>query len=268
MYRIYLFALLLIAAPVQAQDKQPEALTSAEERASISAAESVGKSMFAHDRAAATATDALLKIRGFRKDRRVAGWLTEEKDGSIAVTFVGPRDTSVKKALYRTVVTTGGLIVGAPVALEIPEALTAYETAAFSARSAALASEFSPCASTYNSVVLPADDKTLSGWRVFLLPGTTKQGVVPLGGTYRVDVGSDGTSVLGQRGFTRTCIQLGSGPRVAAMMVSHLLDPVPTEAHVFWALWAATPMYVSTSAGLWKIENGKVAKVERDAAEG
>ncbi len=267
MYRTCLLTLLLIVAPAQAQDNQPEGLTSTEERASISAAESIGGVLFVHDRAAEVATDALLKIRGFRKDRRVAGWVTEEKEGNISVTFVGSQDALVTKALYRAVVTTGGLIVGAPLALDIPEELTAYEAAAFTARSAALASGFSPCASTYNTVVLPANDTPLRGWRVYLLPGTTKQGVVPLGGTYRLDIASDGKSVLGQRGFTRTCIQLGSGPRVAAMMVTHLLDPVPTEAHVFWALWAAKPMYVSTPAGLWKIESGTVARVQDDATE-
>ena len=30
------------------------------------------------------------------------------------------------------------------------------------------------------------------------------------------------------------------------MMITHILDPVPTEAHVHCSLWADTPMYVST----------------------
>lgn len=268
MYRTLLLTLLFIATPLQAQDKRPEARSPIDEQALISAAESAGKNIFVHDRAAAVTTDALMQLREFRKDKRVAGWITEEKDGNISVTFVGPRDTPTKHALYRAAVTTGGLIIGTPVALATPEALTAFEAGAFAARSVAFASGFSPCASTYNSVVLPANDTPLSGWLVYLLPGTTKQNVVPLGGTYRLEIGPEGTSVLTQRGFTRTCIQLGSEPGVVAMMVTHLLDPVPTEAHVFWSLWAAKPMYVSTSGGLWKIENGKVMRVERDAPGG
>jgi len=267
-HRTFLLALLLVATPLVAQDKRPEALSPTEEQALISAAESAGKNIFVHDRAAAVTTDALMQLREFRKDKRVAGWITEEKDGNIAVTFVGPRDTPTKYALYRTVVTTGGFIIGAPVALATPEALTAFEARAFAARSTALSSEFSPCASTYNPVVLPTDDTPLPGWRVYLLPGTTKQNIVPLGGTYRLEIGAEGTSVLTQRGFTRSCIQLGSEPGVVAMMVTHLLDPVPTEAHVFWSLWAAKPMYVSTSGGLWKIEDGKIIRVERDPSGG
>lgn len=33
---------------------------------------------------------------------------------------------------------------------------------------------------------------------------------------------------------------------MGAMMITHILDPVPTEAHVHCSLWADTPMYVST----------------------
>lgn len=142
MSRTLLLTLLLINTSLQAQDKRPEARAPTDEQALISAAESVGKNIFIHDRAAAVTTDALMQLREFRKDKRVAGWITEEKDGNIAVTFVGPRDTPTKHALYRAAVTTGGLIIGTPVALATPEALTAFEAGAFAARSAALTSVF------------------------------------------------------------------------------------------------------------------------------
>ncbi|MFS0738472.1 hypothetical protein ABC347_15615 [Sphingomonas sp. 1P06PA] len=37
-----------------------------------------------------------------------------------------------------------------------------------------------------------------------------------------------------------------------------ILDPVPTEIHVFQALIAGVPLYVSAAQGIWKVANGKI----------
>ena len=252
---------LLFAAAVHPAQARQQATPAPDGQAPLAEAEAIAQALFVHDRAAAVATDALQALRQFRKDKRVAGWVTEEDAGNITVTFVGPRGDAPKQALYRAVVTPGGELVGKAEVLEHPQDLTPYESSAFAARTTALASDFEPCAKTYNPVVLPAPAGAPFAWRAYLLPGTSKRGVVPLGGTYRVDVAADGHTIVDQRGFTRTCIQLGSGPDVEAMMVSHLMDPAPTEVHVFWSLWAATPLYVSTSGGLWHIADGKIRAV-------
>ena len=48
-------------------------------------------------------------------------------------------------------------------------------------------------------------------------------------------------------------------------MITHLLDPIPTEAHVFWSLWARKPMYVATppNGTIWVVDDGKIKLVER-----
>ena len=116
-------------------------------------------------------------------------------------------------------------------------------------------------------MVLPATDTSGGNWVVYLLPGTTKNNVVPLGGTYRIDV--SGSEVVGQRGFTRTCISLRTDPKAVSLMITHLLDPTPTEAHVFWSLWARKPMYVSTSPNgtIWAVDGSKIRLLERKAGE-
>lgn len=48
------------------------------------------------------------------------------------------------------------------------------------------------------------------------------------------------------------------------MMITHILDPVPTEAHVHWSLWADTPQYVSTEGGLWAIKDGQVRRAANE----
>ena len=221
-----------------------------------SSIEAAGRAIFEHDRAAAVATDVAMAQRAFKRDKRVRGWLTEARDGGIIVTFID----ETPSALYRVLVSAEG--EPSPLLpLEAPEPLSAFESGAAAARRLALAAPFQACSRTYNTVVLP-DAAFDGGWVVYLLPGTTRHDVVPVGGTYRLEV-RDG-AVAAQRGFTRSCIALNRGPDVAAMMITHILDPVPTEAHVYWSLWADTPMYVSTEGGVWKIEQGRVSAVSRD----
>ncbi len=87
---------------------------------------------------------------------------------------------------------------------------------------------------------------------VYLMTPQTENGVWPLGGHHRIDV-KDG-KVVGQRAFTKSCVSLGGGERpkgatVAMMMITHLLDPVPTEIHAFTVHTSGIPLGVSTSDG-------------------
>ena len=58
-------------------------------------------------------------------------------------------------------------------------------------------------------------------------------------------------------------MQGGSG--TVGLMISHLLDPVPTEVHVFFGLWAETPLYVTTvpNRKVWLVDSGKIKLLER-----
>ncbi|QDH70765.1 hypothetical protein [Marilutibacter alkalisoli] len=261
----YLIALLmaLVSINAQADEPLPVELPPDQEAAALKEAEATGLAIYRHDHAAAVATDAALKIRAFKKDKRVRGWITEEQDGLIAVTFIEQSPA----ALYRVVVSGAGDIVGDVDVLESPQPLTEFEAAAVAARSAAIASEFQPCSDKYNSVVLPSGDDAPDKWTVYLLPGTTKGNVVPIGGTYRMRT-VDG-AVVESRGFTRTCIALQSDPGAAGMMITHLLDSIPTEAHVFWSLWARSPLYVATppNGTIWSIESGEITLVKRGTAK-
>jgi len=61
------------------------------------------------------------------------------------------------------------------------------------------------------------------------------------------------------------CLELGSqkipeGAKPAGMFITHLLDPVPTEIHVFTAFGSGLPLYVGVRDGRLysvKVENGK-----------
>jgi len=257
---IFAVALAFCTATAFADEPLPSELAPVQEAAALKAAEITGSTIYRHDQAATAATDAALKLRQFGKDKRVNGWITEEQPGQIVVTFVD----QTPAALYRVVVSNDG-VAGPVTALEAPAALTPYETGAAAARAVASGAKFQPCSENYNSVVLPSSN---GSWVVYLIPGTTKNNVVPIGGTYRVDV--RGSNIVSQRGFTRTCITLQNERNAVGLMITHLLDPIPTEAHVFWSLWAKKPIYVVTAPNgtIWLVDGNKIKLVERKPVEG
>ncbi|EKT4087405.1 TPA: hypothetical protein QDZ99_001815 [Stenotrophomonas maltophilia] len=223
--------------------------------ADIARIESLGRSLFEHDLAAERATDALV-AKGMRKDDRVAGWVTEQRDNRYVVSILGG-DSSV---LYRVVTDDKGTLAGPVQTLSPPEPLSPYEAGAAAARALALSSKFQACSKNYNTVVLPNVDGTANAWSVYLLPGTFDPAAVPLGGSHRVEIADE--KITSSRPYTLSCITLQRPPRKGAMMVTHLLDPTPTEVHVYWSLWARAPLFVSTAKDvIWKIENGHISKV-------
>lgn len=271
MFRPFLPVLLLaICLIAKADEPLPTELPPAQEAVALKAAEETGLNMYRHDHAAAVASDALHENRAFTSDKRVSGWITEAQGNEILVTFIGGEKSEPPKALYRATVSTNGTLVGNVAALETPVPLTELESGAAAARAAALSSGFSPCSENYNSVVLPVNDGPVKRWIVYLLPATTSEDVVPLGGTYRIETSWNGREILSHRAFTRTCIALHTGQRVAGLMITHLLDSTPTEAHVFWSLWAHKPMYIATppNGTIWAIDGGKIRLVKRVKADG
>lgn len=260
----YLLAIALSIScfTISAEDSLSKEVLPDQEAAAIKSAESTGIAIYRHDHAAAVATDAALELPKFKKDKRVRGWLTEEQDGQIFVTFID----QTPAALYRVLVSRDG-VAGPVTTLESPTPLSDYESRAAAARAAALASTFQPCSERYNSVVLPPANPSGTNWVVYLLPGTTKNNVIPIGGTYRIEV--SGSKVVSQRGFTRSCIVLPADPKAVGLTITHLLDSIPTEAHVFWSLWASKPMYVviSPNGSIWVVDRGRIQLVERKAAE-
>jgi hypothetical protein len=49
------------------------------------------------------------------------------------------------------------------------------------------------------------------------------------------------------------------------LVTSHLLDPVPTEIHVFWNLWSGIPLDIMTPpyGTVWGISKGHISLVQR-----
>jgi hypothetical protein len=58
---------------------------------------------------------------------------------------------------------------------------------------------------------------------------------------------------------SKSCLSLGTPkPNMAALFVTHLLSPTPTEFHVYLTLRHKVGLFVRTSAGTWLVDNGTI----------
>ena len=268
-------AILVLAAIVanfgRAADSLPEELP---EQAALRKAEAVGLAIYKHDHAAAVASDALLALGVTKSDKRLRGWITEERGEGILVTFFGAEANEAPQALYRVSVSKEGEVTGPPQELKVPQELTEFESGAAAARIFAGKYSFQPCAEYYNTVVLPADSSPSPSWVVYLLPATQDALRVPLGGAHRLELDASGNQLLSERGFTRSCVVLGDPKadpkhRPVMLVATHLMDPVPTEIHVFWNLWTGIPLDILTTSNgtIWNISKGHISLVKRRGAK-
>jgi hypothetical protein len=90
-----------------------------------------------------------------------------------------------------------------------------------------------------------------------------------LGGRYRFEVGADG-KVASSRRFLNSCFDLQACPPPQAasqpvgLLVSHLLDPQPTEIHAFASRYFPLAVFVGTmpSKLVWEVRGGRIRFVE------
>lgn len=253
---------MLVTAPAQAQDKDDDAPQPipAEMQPAVTQAEFLGRQLYLHDRAAWLATDAMLADKRMRKlQKSVGGWLTEPTALGVRVIFIG--DGDAPRRLYEIDVDEAERL--SEPTLESPTPLTAEHLAQLRARNLAMSQSFMQCARKYNTVVLPSS----SGMRVYLMPGFAEHGVYPLGGYHLYEIDGTGEKILSSRKFSNGCIEhqdspkgLSKGAKPSFGMFTHLLDPQPTEVHVFVSLHAKVPLMIMTidNKMMWPVKSGKV----------
>lgn len=251
-------------APADAPAGKP---VPAELQAAVTRAEFLGRELYLHDRAAWLATDAM------RADKRMTalmdrlgGWITEPSALGVRVVFHSRDDTPV--SLYEIDVDESERLSDAVVGASTP--LTDAQRAQVRARTLAQAQTFGHCGDDYNTAALAS----LDGFRVYRMPVFSRQDVYPLGGYQLYEIDATGEKILSTRRFTNGCIDLderrkldkadGRPSEPVMSLVSHLLDPQPTEIHVFASLYARQPMrVVTTTNGLsWRVVDGKITLVD------
>lgn len=225
-----------------------------------------GEMLYIYDRAAWLGTDDF-RGRYSKLMSNAGGYVITGDERQTDLAFY---DKSKSRAVYRATFAAGKLAGSGPPASDRIE-LTALERRLILSKEKALTAfieaKVATCAKANpNLAALPP--RTLGGpILVYLMTPQIDLKVYPLGGHFSVEVGEDG-SVGKVRHYTKTCIgmpfdQVPKGAKPVAFWITHLLDPTPTEIHVFSSLASGMPIYVGTkNQRTWAVEGSQIRSVD------
>ena len=225
----------------------------------------IGRLIYTYDRAAWVSSDALTATIPKEQLTGIGGYVVEPSDAeALRVTYYRGSATAAKAFFVADV--REGKVVGKEL-LATSAALTANQMLLARAREAAAVRSrersYKPCTPLpFNTVVIPS--RNGGPVAVYLLSAQQDAGTYPMGGNYRVIVAPNG-AVLASRPYSVSCLnltvpKLPSGAKPVGFMVSHLLDPVPTEIHVFASYNLRMPLFVATSdKRVWEVKGSKIA---------
>lgn len=258
---------LLLSAPTQQPSPLPhDEVAARNDEALIAQRAALGALLYDYDRAAWVATDALTARVPKSQLSGAGGYVVERAtDATLDVTFYRG-DGDAARAFFVAQVRDGK--VADQTLLDTPVALTAAQAALARARHVAAMEatrkSYRPCTpAPFNTVVLPVPgDRTMA---VYLLSAQQDTASYPMGGAYRVIVGRDGSAVSA-RPYSVSCLNMplpkpSRGKIPVGLVVTHLLDPVPTEIHVFASLSLGVPLFVITSdKQMWQVRGSSITR--------
>lgn len=268
-----LSAALAPAAMAQREVGEEEARRTVPHYDALKAAAARGREMFLYDQAAWHATDRFREDFDFEQASFMRGYIVLPRDdGRLDTVFYGEVDGALVEVARYTVdgdhVEAGGLLpenARPPLSEVAVRMARARQTAAEEMRPR----EYGLCAnSAANSLVLPpAPDGTIT---VYILTPPTADDAYPMGGHYRFEVGADGR-VKDSRRFMNSCFDAAFGSAAGApegstldsIVLSHLLDPQPTEIHAFASYYLPVTLMIATTDNrqLWSLRRGAVGYV-------
>lgn len=255
--RSVLLALVIATAGVPAAVAQPD------EAARTAAAQTRGKLIHDLDQAAWHGTDVLLKALPKARRGEIKGWVVEPGEGGWAVLYYG-YDGDTPYGVFTAVFRSGKVVSSREITADAADrALTPTQQRMAMARKVAATTGVTPCArAAFNTVIVPPASES-APVEVYLLTPQVKANEYPFGGHYLVVIGADG-KIASTRPFMKSCMTQALPPNAVAAMVSHLLDPTPTEIHAWLARWMGKSVYVMVTEPqqLWEVTADGIRKVD------
>ncbi len=231
----------------------------------IRESEKIGKAIYENDYFSAAATDILFEKEILPHEKNIRGWLTLETPTQWVIKFYG-MDGNDYVSLHEVTYSKKNPKYPQLWSHARPPALSSSEQAMCKARTLAIRQKFMQCEDHYNSIVFPGSLFGLSGWVIYLLAATQRQGEVVIGGHHRMDISSDGTTLIAKHQLSEACLTIPSikkshldkDANVEGLVVTQLLTDYPTEIHVFLSLLHHYPLYVATKNYRWNVHDGKI----------
>ena len=241
----------LPAATPQANRARPafvEPLSRAQ-RNTLDAAVQRGRLLGAIARSGLVATQDMLSRVSDPAGAGISGWLAEPEGNAVTVTFYADGEGATpSRAIYKVTILGGRATAREVFLTGNAPPLTGRLARMAAARKAIEGQDHQPCGGQdFNVLVVPpaTADAPID---VYQISPQARRGTFPIGGHFKTTVAPDG-SVSASRGFTNACLNAAAadvvpGQRPEPIAVTHLLDPLPTEIHVFLAIWTGHPLVV------------------------
>jgi hypothetical protein len=250
---------LLLALPAAAQSR--------EEQARLDWVAARGRLLFDVDRAAWVTTDDFRDRLSEADQQLVRGW-TVERDGTgfVVVYFMAGEDNR-RRALYRGRVENRRVVSRETFARGSGPELTPMQNRIAEAYRLVSQTNARICGNSRPNLAVIPPDSLDAPMDVYVLTPQTQAGIFPFGGHSRATFSAAG-ALLSQRTFTNTCLDMSNQPEggdpIAAVGVTHLLDPIPTEIHVFLSIWMALPVAVATREPrrVWMVTGDRIELVD------
>jgi len=220
-----------------------------DQRAALDAAGQRGRLLAAIDHAGRIATQDMLSRVSDPSGAGISGWLAEPEGNAVTVTFYADAAAGTPAAAVYRVSILGGRVTSREVFLAGSRPpLGAHLARMAAARNATEALDHRPCGGdAFNVLVVPpaAPDAAID---VYQISPQTQRDHYPFGGHFKSTIAADG-SVVAQRGFANSCLDVAAaapaaGTQAAPLAVTHLMDPLPTEIHVYLSIWTGHPLVV------------------------
>jgi len=231
------------------------------------AMEQTARAMFEQDQAVAQVTDHLVECCDLLSTERLVGWATSEMEGGdIRVTYVSLSEDKTPYAAFSAVASLDGEVRGAADVRDPPRPLAGRELAQYRARMLAMTSGVEMCSSRYNTVAMPEEN---GDWMIYLLRTTLDADAIPAGIHYRFRISASGNEILEQRRYTNACMLLPKASPPALTIITHHLDPHPTEVHLYLTLSTEQTLLVMTGddsgpQSIWAVGEGRIGeRIER-----
>jgi len=254
----FLLLIVMLAPPVAAQTP--------EERQRLDWMMARGLLLFEIDRTAWVTTDDLREHLSAADQRLIRGWTVERDGNAFVVTYFMLGEEDLHLALYRARVENRRVVSRETFRSGSRPELTPLQRRLADARGVVAGLGQRPCSNApFNTAIIPpaTPDGPLD---VYALTAQTDSNIFPFGGHFRATVSPAG-EILSQRSFMRSCFNAPrpprrGGARPVGLFITHLLDPVPTEIHVFMSTWMGFPVFVGTGERVWSVDRNAIRLID------
>ncbi len=258
-------------APAPASSAGPAAAPpplSREERSRMEQAVARGRQLFALARAGSLATQDMLSRVADPEGAGIAGWVAEPEGNAMAVTFYTEKDEG-PVAVYRSRILGGRGVSRETFLTDDKPPLTGLALRMAAATDASESEDRRACTGQpFNVLAVPPASPEEPVF-VYRISAQESPAQVPLGGHYRSTVDSEG-EVTESRAFSHGCLnveigEVPDGAQAGPIAVTHLLDPLPTEIHVFLSLVSRRPLVIAAGdpTRLFMVAGDSIREIRR-----